>query len=199
MPIPAGYNFSHLAALWNQTDGSGPYFLDAAGNAQLFGTGNVATATADSGNPVKIGGRVNSGISLFANGNRADLQMSLRGAAFVQQVNSVSTARLLSAAASTNATNVKANPGKVYKIILTVAAAADKFLKLYNNAGVPNVGVDVPILTLTLPASTKSHTIALDGHIFTLGIGYAITGAAADADATALAAGDITNLNITYD
>lgn len=106
--------------------------------------------------------------------------------------------RLLSAAATTNATSVKASAGKVHKIVATVAAAADKFLKFYNKASAPVVGTDTPVLTLLLPASAKNIIIPLDGQYFSAGIAYAITGAAPDADTTALAAGDVTTLNITY-
>lgn len=41
--------------------------------------GNVASAVADSGNPVKIGGKYNSTPPTFTDGNRGDLQLSAAG------------------------------------------------------------------------------------------------------------------------
>lgn len=41
--------------------------------------GNVASATADSGNPVKVGGVYNSTLPTFTTGQRGDLQVSSRG------------------------------------------------------------------------------------------------------------------------
>lgn len=111
-----------------------------------------------------------------------------------------SAARLLSSAASTNGASIKASAGNVQKIVCNNTNAADRFLKLYNKASAPIVGTDTPILTLTLPASTKNIQIDMGatGQYFGTGIAYAITANAADADATAIAAGDITALNITY-
>lgn len=106
------------------------------------------------------------------------------------------TARLLSAAASTNATNVKATPGTVLHVMGYNAAASARFLKLYDKASAPTVGTDVPRKTVYLPA-TASFSFTFNG-AYALGIGFALTGAAADADATNLTAGDVLCLNIDY-
>lgn len=108
-----------------------------------------------------------------------------------------SVARLLSAAATTNATSVKASAGSVFKIVGDNTAAAKKYLKLYNKASAPTVGTDTPVMTICLPASA-TFSIDLPALYFATGIAYAITGAAADADTTALSAGDIACLNIVY-
>jgi hypothetical protein len=109
------------------------------------------------------------------------------------------TARLLSSAATTNATSVKASAGDLYKITgFNTAAATKRYLKLYNKASAPTVGTDTPVMTISLAAASPFDFSFAGGHYFSTGIAYAITGAAADADTTAIVAGDIECLNLTY-
>ena len=97
--------------------------------------------------------------------------------------------RVLSAA-TTNATNIKGSAGQVYVIALgnnsTIA-----YLKLYNKATAPVVGTDTPLATYRIPANGTLNIAFRAGKIFTTGISYAITGAAADSDTTAVAANQI--------
>lgn len=108
------------------------------------------------------------------------------------------TTRLLSAAATTNATSAKGSAGRLYSIQGYNAAAAIRYLKLYNKATAPTVGTDTPVKTIALPAGAA---FALDwpiGYSFATGIAYALTALGTDADTTALAAGDIIGLNLDY-
>lgn len=109
------------------------------------------------------------------------------------------TARLVSAAASTNATLVKATAGRPYRITAFNASASMKYLKIYNKSTAPTVGTDNPVRTIPLVAG---QITTVDWPTFGLylgsGIGYALTGAVADADTTALAAADVTCLHIDY-
>ncbi len=107
--------------------------------------------------------------------------------------------RLLSSAATTNATLVKNAPGRMVLIMGRNNAAAIRYLKFYNKNSAPTVGTDVPVLTIALDASAKFE-IDLNpyGQYFTTGIAFAITGAVADNDTTAIAAADILALNIWY-
>jgi hypothetical protein len=125
------------------------------------------------------------------------------GSTFDREVKPNLTARLLSAAASTNATSVKASAGNLHKIVGTQVNAAARYLKLYNKASAPTVGTDTPVWTFYLPPT------AVGGGLFTLdfgtqplyfstGIAYALTTAAADADTGALTAGDVIAMNIAY-
>lgn len=112
-------------------------------------------------------------------------------------------ARLLSAAASTNATSVKASAGDVFKIIGTNTNAAARYLKLYNKASAPTVGTDTPVMTLYLPPSSVGGGVfqfdfGSKQLYFATGIAYALTTAAADADTGALTAGDVVAMNIAY-
>lgn len=110
-----------------------------------------------------------------------------------------STSRLLSAAATTNATSVKGSAGRLYKMQGYNAATAVRYLKLYNKASAPTVGSDTPVRTIALPPGAAFD---LDwsnlGYYFSTGIAYALTTGSADADTGALAAGDILGLNMDY-
>jgi len=108
-----------------------------------------------------------------------------------------STHRLLSAAGSTNGTLVKAGWVDLHTIIGYNARGSFCYLKFYNKATAPTVGTDTPVLTFALPASGP-FALDLPPMPFNLGLGYAITTAAADADTGALTAADITGLNLIY-
>jgi hypothetical protein len=96
------------------------------------------------------------------------------------------------AAATTNATSVKASAGVVGGYALYNNTAAVKCVKFYNKASAPTVGTDVPLFTVIIPASSSVHYPAGMGPTkFSLGIAYAITGLATDVDATATAVDDV--------
>lgn len=107
--------------------------------------------------------------------------------------------RLLTSAATTNATVVKASGGRVGKIYGSHCAATGRCLKLYNKATAPTVGTDVPVLTFYIRASTEFNFDVADlGVFFSNGIAYAFTAGAGDADTAPIAANDIQCLNILY-
>jgi hypothetical protein len=110
-----------------------------------------------------------------------------------------STARLASAAATTNATNVKTSAGRVYSVQGYNVAAYVVFLVLYDAAANPPVpGTTTIRKKIPVPPGAA---FALDwpvGMSFANGIGYAFTKLPADADVTALAAGDILAFNLDY-
>jgi len=68
--------------------------------------GDTASAAADAGNPVKIGGKVNTTLPTFTDGQRGDLQLGIRGAALVQIMGAGSTT---GAAASASGADGKSN------------------------------------------------------------------------------------------
>lgn len=101
-----------------------------------------------------------------------------------------SIAKLLSAA-SVNNTLVKGSAGRLYGYHLSNTSAAWRYVKLYNKATAPVAGTDTPVMTIPLG---PGQSVAVRNTVpvaFAAGIGYAITGAAADNDATAVAAGDV--------
>jgi hypothetical protein len=105
---------------------------------------------------------------------------------------------LLSAAGSTNATSAKASAGALKGIQGYNAKTAAVYLKFYDKASAPTVGTDTPVKTLYLPPGTAFVFDFPEGFKFATGIAYALTGAAATADTTALTAGDIVCLNVDY-
>lgn len=106
--------------------------------------------------------------------------------------------RLLSSAATTNGTPVKASAGRLFKIYGLNNAASIRYLKLYNKVAA-GVGFDAPVITIPLRASAEFNIdLGVYGHFFSTGISFAITGAVTDNDTTAIAAGDIVGMNIWY-
>jgi hypothetical protein len=108
-------------------------------------------------------------------------------------VGGFSTFLKLISLATTNATSVKASAGTIGEIFAFNTSASTKFLKLYNKASAPVVGTDVPIITIPIAPSLECNFRISDigGMRLATGIAFAITGAAADADTTAVAAGDV--------
>ena len=135
----------------------------------------------------------NAGTKLYTQ----NFPMLFNGATWDRQKKPNSVARLLSSAATTNPTSVKASAGDVFKIVGNNTVASKRYLKLYNKASAPAVGTDTPLMTLPLLASA-AFEFSFSSLYFSTGIAYAITGAAADADTTAVSSGDIECLNIVY-
>jgi hypothetical protein len=102
--------------------------------------------------------------------------------------------------ASTNANVVKASGGNLYSIVAIGLTSSVRYLKFYNQATTPNVGTDVPVMTIPVPANTQGAGIAIPftiGVNFSLGIGIALTTTSADNGSTAIGAGDVI-VNLTY-
>lgn len=96
------------------------------------------------------------------------------------------------AAASTNATLLKASAGQIYKISVFNTALYNVFLKLYNKASAPTVGTDTPVMTIPIQAGGGYSDTWSMGLPFSTGIAYAITKLQADTDTTVVVAGDLT-------
>jgi hypothetical protein len=110
----------------------------------------------------------------------------------------VPTMSLINSAATTNATSIKASAGTVFSILVSNTGGAAAFVKLYNKASAPTVGTDVPVITISVPASgTVTLPLGVIGVRFTTGIALAITNLAADSDTTAVAASQVKSL-ISY-
>jgi hypothetical protein len=109
------------------------------------------------------------------------------------------TARLASAAGSTNATLVKASAGRIYQASGKNNAAYDVFLVLYDSAANPPVPGSTTIRKkIVCPAGAAFVYDWPVGATFATGIGYAFTKLVADADTTVLVAADITAFNLDY-
>lgn len=108
--------------------------------------------------------------------------------------------RLVSSANSLNQTLISGQLRQLYYIAArNTSASADVYLKLYNKATAPVAGTDTPVMTIVIPFSGGVFVpITIGVALFPLGIGFALTGGAADNDVTVIAAGQITGLNIGY-
>lgn len=104
------------------------------------------------------------------------------------------------AAATTNLTSVKAGGVKLCGGYLRNRAAAEKYVKIYDKASAPVLASDVPLLTIGLPAGAyigMGDLLGQYGLKLTLGLAYAITGAYANTDTTAVVASDV-DVNFIY-
>jgi hypothetical protein len=113
-----------------------------------------------------------------------------------------STYRLPGSAASTNAASVKAGPGLVLGIQGINTAAYPVYLCLYDTSGVPAPGTTPLRKKIPIPGDA-SNSVAFylafpAGLYFRKGVAVALVKLAADNDATALAAGDVVQLNLDY-
>jgi hypothetical protein len=95
------------------------------------------------------------------------------------------------AAATTNATLLKASAGVVYGFTLSNTTAAAKYLKLFQKATAPVPGTDVPNVTYMLPPNSTTTFSTSVGFTWATGLGYSITGAVGDLDTTATAVDDV--------
>ena len=107
------------------------------------------------------------------------------------------TPYFLNSAASTNGNLILTGTSGLQAFHATNIGASAAFVKLYNKATAPTVGTDVPEMIIPVPAAVggvpgvASLPIGFNGHRFALGLGIAITGAVADSDTTAVAAGQV--------
>lgn len=211
-------------------------------NAQVVG--NVASAAADAGNPVKVAAVYNTTPATYTTGQRADLQAGTRGsvnvsifaqdsvngwsfmttfadgqsqartggfvAAYNYVYNGASSDRLTkprtayrlpSSLASNNAANIKATPGTVFSISANVTLAASTcYLKLFDTTGVPNPAAINPLYlwALNIVDGQVSFNLPGQGIYFPTGIGLAVVANPADLDNTAVAAGQVTALQVIF-
>jgi hypothetical protein len=176
----------------------------ASGEVQLNSRGQQLVQLKSNASDI-LGGAPNPGASVTGGAalDTRSFDMVSNGAAFDPVIKGTTTHRLLSAAASTNATSVKVSAGNVHKVYGVSGNAAARYLKFYNKATAPTVGTDTPIFTFYIPPNTVnggqfSFDFGAQPHYFSTGIAYAMTTAAADADTGALTAGDVIAFNISY-
>jgi hypothetical protein len=100
-------------------------------------------------------------------------------------------------AATTNSQLVVTGAKNLFTIDVSNDSSTKFWLKLYNKASAPTVGTDVPVMRFLVPANTVQEFVIPQhyGAYFSLGIGFATTGAVADSDTTAITAGSVVNIN----
>jgi hypothetical protein len=99
--------------------------------------------------------------------------------------------------ASTNAALVLTGTSGLCALWASNIGATDAFVKLFNKATAPVPGTDVPEMIIPVRAAVAGVpgvaeiSPGFNAYRFPLGLGIAITGAAADSDTTAVAAGQV--------
>ena len=107
------------------------------------------------------------------------------------------TPYFVNSAATTNGALILTGTSGLSAFWATNTGASAAFVKLYNKATAPTVGTDVPEMIIPVPAAVAgdpgvtSIPMGFHGFRFALGLGIAITGAVADSDTTAVAAGQV--------
>lgn len=106
------------------------------------------------------------------------------------------TPYILNSAASTNEALILTGTSGLQAFYATNTGATVAFVKLYNKATAP-ISTDIPAMILVVPAAVSgvpgvcTLPIGFSGFRFALGLGIRITGAVADNDTTAVAAGQV--------
>lgn len=204
---------SRVMYWWNGTsavpaNASTPMPITDAGNSTRIGAGNETAPASDTassglnGRLQRIAQRLTSLIALLpaALATGGGLKTSLTDAAgnAVSFDGITSVAKIDSAAANTNATSVKASPGRVLGVECKVVRASDVFLKIFNVTGTPVPGTDAVRDQIRLPLSSNVNLTFGDGIYCSTGIGIALTTGVAENDTGALTAGDVTAFRIRY-
>ncbi len=187
--IPVGGNYYEGVVVVNPTTGG-------ASTSQAT-AGDVAAGSADSGNPVKVGGVYNATLPTYATGQRTAFQTDQNGrqlVAFSPKTTGGVAPTVVNSAASTNLTSLKAAAGQVFGVQLSNSGAAWAFLKLYNKASAPVLASDVPAMIIGIPPGGRCEVNRVMGNPFSTGIAYAIVGGAtgaANTDTTAVAVNQV--------
>lgn len=124
------------------------------------------------------------------------INLSGGAGAFSRDVHPNANYRLLASLATTNFVLVSATARSIHKVQGRKATAGAAWLKIYNKATLPTVA-DVPVMSIELQPSLP-FDIDLKGLTLTLGLGISITALPADNDVTAIAAGDVVGLNVSW-
>jgi hypothetical protein len=84
-----------------------------------------------------------------------------------------------------NATLVKDSPAKLTILHIVNSAATLRFFKLYNKTSAPNVGTDIPLITITLATGASNFALpTFVGIDFSAGLSFAVTLGVADSNTT---------------
>lgn len=162
--------------------GTGLYAIDVSpyqyvrfiSTAYTSGTATLEFATATTGNLLPAATLVAASGTVTAN----------------QGTLATGTAISVTTAATTNASVQKSTSCNLFEITASNPTATAAYLKFYNKATAPNVGTDVPVMTIPVAANSfVSYVPGGQGKRFTLGIGMAVTGAMVATDTTASVAG----------
>lgn len=166
----------------------------AAGATSFVKLEDVGSADADAGVPAMCTRKATAANVSGSDGDYEFLQCSAgrlwasatidaalpAGTALIGQVNAApqttggATLYTLTAANSTNATNVKASAGQIYNLAAYNNSATLAWLSLYNNSGTPTCGTSI-IQQYMIPASSGFNLDFSVGKAFSSGIAFCVT------------------------
>lgn len=177
------------------------YLTGQTGELQLSSRGMLSVSLlSQSGTVVTVASPSDGGAQV--NGLGANAQSLIFNGATWDRFTKPRTAfRLPNSAATNNAANIKASPGTVFQISANITLAASVcYLKFFDGTGVPNPAAVNPlyIFALNIVNGMASFVLPTQGLYFPTGIGVAIVANSADLDNTAIAAGQITALNVGF-
>lgn len=108
--------------------------------------------------------------------------------------------RLLDITNSVTNTLISQRPARLFLVTGYNAAAATRFLKLFDKATAPAAGTDTPIWTEPMKTVDVTRLYFGSGGLsFQTGFGFAVTNLNADSDTTAPTAHDLLGLNFLYE
>lgn len=164
----------------------------------LYAAGTIAHDAADSGNPIKMGGKASSSQpSAVGNGDRVDARFELTGEQYVMIEPTGQTSSKTISTADTTPTSVKASAGKLFGWVVWNTNSSERFLKFYDKASAPTVGTDTILITIPLMGdSVQSYTIE-SGITFGTGIAFGLSTGVADNDTGSVAANELV-VNLFY-
>jgi len=178
--------------------------VDVLGNAGATMDVAIGGATAAT-DALQVAAVYNSSAPSLSNGQGAALQLDSSGnlkvnctgcsaastVSLVPQASGGLSAKHFVAAASDNATNVKASAGQVYSIDVFNNAAYPVYLKLYNSASSPTgCGATGLFKVVGVQSGTQHILQSEEGWALGSGIGYCLTKGIADSDDTAVLLSD---------
>jgi len=165
---------------------SSPISLDANGSLRVNVTSatGVAQGSTTSGQTISpIGGAVTTSAPSYTTGQTSPISLDTAGNTRVNCVTGCSSATVgtsftLTAAASTNATSVKASAGTLRHISVYNNSATLAWVSFYNTASTPTCGTGIVYQTM-IPANSTSGAGAVEdisaGLAFSTGIGICVT------------------------
>lgn len=189
-----------------------------ASNLKMAMSGNAGVAldfvgqnAAAPANALLVGATFFTSPTTLTNGDASPLQLDSSGkllvnctgcsagstVGLVPQTSGGVTLSHVVAAASTNATSLKASAGQVYDVCVNSNASYPVYFKLYNKASSPTVGTDVPVRIVQAQAGVPSCIKTEEGYAFATGIAWSLSKGITDADATAVLISDAT-VEISY-
>lgn len=133
----------------NSTDGA---LVNLGSNNDVVAAGDVASGSADSGNPVKVGAKYNSTRPTFTDGQRGDLQLGTRGSLGVSMFLSDSVTPV--AVAVTNADGVAA--GAVASRLEVINRNSVYNGSTWDRMSGDTTGINVKAIVGSLPAGTAA-------------------------------------------